>query len=78
MNRVGEGSGEKPPNPPDAGPDQLAQIDWNGPLSDIVSVPRVDLHSLVLDFSAVSFLDIAGVIGLKMVRLRFAVSAVNK
>ncbi|KAG7269664.1 LOW QUALITY PROTEIN: hypothetical protein CRUP_019053 [Coryphaenoides rupestris] len=41
------------------------QIDWNGPLPDNVSVPRVDLHSLVLDFSAVSFLDISGLKGLK-------------
>uniref|UniRef100_A0A8C3GBW6 Solute carrier family 26 member 3 n=1 Tax=Cyclopterus lumpus TaxID=8103 RepID=A0A8C3GBW6_CYCLU len=30
-----------------------------------VSVPRVDLHSLILDFSAVSFLDISALKGLK-------------
>lgn len=33
-----------------------------------ISVPRVDLHSLILDFSAVSFVDISAVKGLKMVQ----------
>lgn len=33
-----------------------------------ISVPRVDLHSLILDFSTVSFVDISGVKGLKMVQ----------
>lgn len=32
-----------------------------------ISIPRVDLHTLILDFSTVSFVDISGVKGLKMV-----------
>ncbi|KAG7269666.1 hypothetical protein CRUP_019055 [Coryphaenoides rupestris] len=66
--KVWDTSGEKPP---DYSTDPSAQIDWNGPLPNNISVPRVELHSLVLDFSTVSFLDIAGVIGLKTVWLRF-------
>uniref|UniRef100_A0A665UDX2 Solute carrier family 26 member 3 n=1 Tax=Echeneis naucrates TaxID=173247 RepID=A0A665UDX2_ECHNA len=34
-------------------------------------VPRVDLHSLILDFSAVSFLDISALKGLKMMLKEF-------
>ncbi|XP_042367710.1 chloride anion exchanger-like [Plectropomus leopardus] len=40
-------------------------IDWNGEIPLSISVPRVDLHSLILDFAAVSFLDISGLKGLK-------------
>uniref|UniRef100_A0A672FIV0 Solute carrier family 26 member 3 n=1 Tax=Salarias fasciatus TaxID=181472 RepID=A0A672FIV0_SALFA len=43
------------------------QIDWNAELPDGISVPRVNIHSLILDFSAVSFLDISALKGLKMV-----------
>lgn len=43
-------------------------VNWNAKLPDNTSVPRVDLHSLILDFSAVSFLDISAVKGLKMVQ----------
>uniref|UniRef100_A0A8C4NZN9 STAS domain-containing protein n=1 Tax=Dicentrarchus labrax TaxID=13489 RepID=A0A8C4NZN9_DICLA len=35
------------------------RMDWNAELPPNISVPRVDLHSLILDFSAVSFLDIS-------------------
>lgn len=35
------------------------QIDWNTDLPPNVIVPRVDIHSLILDFSAVSFLDVS-------------------
>uniref|UniRef100_A0A7N6BC56 STAS domain-containing protein n=1 Tax=Anabas testudineus TaxID=64144 RepID=A0A7N6BC56_ANATE len=35
------------------------QINWNADLPGNISVPRVDIHSLILDFSAVSFLDIS-------------------
>lgn len=35
-----------------------------------ISVPRVDLHSLILDFSTVSFVDISAVKGLKMVNIK--------
>ncbi|XP_054480717.1 solute carrier family 26 member 3 [Anoplopoma fimbria] len=41
------------------------QVDWRAELPLNVNVPRVDLHSLILDFSAVSFLDISAMKGLK-------------
>ncbi|XP_034382703.1 chloride anion exchanger-like [Cyclopterus lumpus] len=41
------------------------RMDWRAGLPADVSVPRVDLHSLILDFSAVSFLDISALKGLK-------------
>lgn len=44
------------------------QVDWNAKLPANISVPKVDVHSLILDFSAVSFLDISALKGLKMVR----------
>lgn len=44
------------------------RMNWNAELPANVSVPRVDLHSLILDFSAVSFLDISAMKGLKMVK----------
>lgn len=47
--------------------DLPARIDWNAMLPANITVPRVDLHSLVLDFAAVSFLDISGLSGLKTV-----------
>uniref|UniRef100_A0A8B9NTT8 Solute carrier family 26 member 3 n=1 Tax=Apteryx owenii TaxID=8824 RepID=A0A8B9NTT8_APTOW len=34
-------------------------IDWSTDLPPTISVPRVDIHSIVLDFSAVSFLDVS-------------------
>uniref|UniRef100_A0A671Y695 Solute carrier family 26 member 3 n=1 Tax=Sparus aurata TaxID=8175 RepID=A0A671Y695_SPAAU len=46
--------------------DLPVRIDWNGELPANIVVPRVDLHSLVLDFAAVSFLDISALKGLKM------------
>lgn len=46
-------------------------INWNADLPSEISVPRVDLHSMILDFSAVSFLDISGMNGLKMVKTIF-------
>ncbi|OXB60534.1 hypothetical protein ASZ78_007437 [Callipepla squamata] len=33
------------------------QINWDAELPPGITVPRVDIHSIVLDFSAVSFLD---------------------
>ncbi|XP_017296571.2 chloride anion exchanger isoform X2 [Kryptolebias marmoratus] len=41
-------------------------IEWNSQLPANITVPKVDIHSLVLDFSAVSFLDISALKGLKM------------
>ena len=45
------------------------QVNWNSELPANICVPRVDIHSLVLDFSAVSFLDISALKGLKAVSL---------
>lgn len=44
------------------------QMNWNGELPANISVPRVDIHSLILDFSTVSFLDISAMKGLKTVQ----------
>jgi len=44
------------------------RINWNADFPFKASVPRVDLHSLILDFSAVSFLDISALKGLKTVK----------
>ncbi|XP_055016010.1 chloride anion exchanger-like [Boleophthalmus pectinirostris] len=41
------------------------QVDWRGELPVNVNVPPVDLHSLVLDFATVSFLDVSALKGLK-------------
>uniref|UniRef100_A0A674E641 STAS domain-containing protein n=1 Tax=Salmo trutta TaxID=8032 RepID=A0A674E641_SALTR len=40
-------------------------VNWNSELPANIQVPRVDVHSLILDFSAVSFLDISALKGLK-------------
>ncbi|XP_072257743.1 chloride anion exchanger-like isoform X2 [Pyxicephalus adspersus] len=40
-------------------------IDWNADLPNNIKVPRIDLHSLIIDFGAVSFLDMSGMKGLK-------------
>lgn len=45
------------------------QIDWNADLPLNIMVPKIDLHSLILDFSAVSFLDVSSMRGLKRVIL---------
>lgn len=47
--------------------DLPVRIDWNADLPVNISIPKVDLHSLILDFAAVSFLDISGLKGLKTV-----------
>ena len=54
--------------------DLPVRIDWNGELPANIVVPRVDLHSLVLDFAAVSFLDISALNGLKMVSISLTVA----
>lgn len=43
-----------------------------------ISFPRVDVHSLILDFSTVSFVDISAVKGLKMVHQTFMTSRHGK
>ncbi|KAI3366982.1 hypothetical protein L3Q82_009616 [Scortum barcoo] len=45
--------------------DLPARIDWNAELPANIVVPKVDIHSLILDFAAVSFLDISALMGLK-------------
>ncbi|XP_023276179.1 chloride anion exchanger-like isoform X1 [Seriola lalandi dorsalis] len=47
------------------------RMDWKAELPANISVPRVELHSLILDFSAVSFLDVSALKGLKMVFKEF-------
>lgn len=51
--------------------DLPVRIDWNTELPINISIPKVDLHSLILDFAAVSFLDISALKGLKTVCLRY-------
>ncbi|KAG8439910.1 hypothetical protein GDO86_005903 [Hymenochirus boettgeri] len=46
-------------------------INWNGDLPNNITVPRVDIHSLILDFGAVSFLDMTGMKGLRAVLKEF-------
>lgn len=52
-------------------------IDWNADLPLGITVPRVSLHSLILDFSAVSFLDISSMRGLRTVICVFLVESSN-
>nr|XP_017517562.2 chloride anion exchanger isoform X1 [Manis javanica]XP_036866808.1 chloride anion exchanger isoform X1 [Manis javanica] len=47
------------------------QIDWNADLPVNIVVPKISLHSLILDFSAVSFLDISSMRGLKKILQEF-------
>ncbi|KAJ8261818.1 hypothetical protein GJAV_G00158770 [Gymnothorax javanicus] len=41
------------------------QVNWNARLPANICVPKVDIHSIILDFAAVSFLDISALKGLK-------------
>ncbi|XP_066522948.1 solute carrier family 26 member 3 [Hoplias malabaricus] len=45
--------------------DLPVQVNWKSELPANITVPPVDIHSLVLDFSAVSFIDISALNGLK-------------
>lgn len=47
--------------------DLPVQVNWKSELPANISAPPVNIHSLVLDFSAVSFLDISALKGLKTV-----------
>lgn len=47
------------------------QVNWDAELPANIQVPPVNIHSLILDFSAVSFLDISALKGLKAVRQLF-------
>ncbi|XP_053575153.1 chloride anion exchanger-like [Bombina bombina] len=46
-------------------------IDWNGNLPNNITVPKVDIYSLIIDFGAVSFLDISAMKGLKSILKEF-------
>lgn len=43
------------------------QVDWTAALPVDVTVPKVDIHSLVMDFTAVSFIDVMAAKCLKLV-----------
>nr|XP_033814758.1 chloride anion exchanger [Geotrypetes seraphini] len=47
------------------------EIDWNSDLPNNLSVPKIDIHSLILDFGAVSFLDISAMKGFKAILKEF-------
>ncbi|XP_072509153.1 chloride anion exchanger [Notamacropus eugenii] len=42
-------------------------IDWNSDLPFNIEVPKINLHSLILDFSSVSFVDSSSMRGLKSI-----------
>lgn len=48
------------------------QVDWNSELPVKVNIPKVPIHSLILDFGAVTFLDIVAVRSIKTVRAFFS------
>uniref|UniRef100_A0A3B4A1Q0 STAS domain-containing protein n=1 Tax=Periophthalmus magnuspinnatus TaxID=409849 RepID=A0A3B4A1Q0_9GOBI len=47
------------------------KVDWRSEMASDLGVPRVNLQSLLLDFSAVSFLDISALKGLKAIIKEF-------
>uniref|UniRef100_UPI00398F0B1B chloride anion exchanger-like n=1 Tax=Pristiophorus japonicus TaxID=55135 RepID=UPI00398F0B1B len=47
------------------------RIDWKSPLPASIPVPSVETHSIVLDFAAVSFLDVSAMKGLKSILKEF-------
>ncbi|XP_051775728.1 chloride anion exchanger-like isoform X6 [Erpetoichthys calabaricus] len=53
------------------------EINWNDDLPANIQVPRIYLHSIVLDFSSVSFLDISALKGLKALFKEFIRIDVN-
>ncbi|ELK01311.1 Pendrin [Pteropus alecto] len=53
------------------------QVDWNSEIPVKVNVPKVPIHSLVLDGGAVSFLDVVGVRSLRVIVKEFQRIDVN-
>ncbi|XP_036374299.1 solute carrier family 26 member 3 [Megalops cyprinoides] len=51
--------------------DLPVQVNWNAELPAGICVPKVDVHSIILDFAAVSFLDISALKGLKVALKEF-------
>ncbi|XP_077107053.1 pendrin-like [Ranitomeya variabilis] len=47
------------------------QVDWNSELPVKVSVPKVSIHSIILDFSQITFLDVVAVKVLKLIYKEF-------
>uniref|UniRef100_A0A4W4DS94 STAS domain-containing protein n=1 Tax=Electrophorus electricus TaxID=8005 RepID=A0A4W4DS94_ELEEL len=50
---------------------KLVKLDWTSVLPVNVNVPKVNIHSLVMDFSAVSFLDVMAAKSLKLILKEF-------
>ncbi|KAJ1161357.1 hypothetical protein NDU88_001844 [Pleurodeles waltl] len=46
-------------------------IDWNSDLPNSIVVPKIDVHSLILDFTSVSFMDLSGTKGIKSILKEF-------
>ncbi|XP_026778969.3 pendrin-like [Pangasianodon hypophthalmus] len=57
--------------------DVEVQVDWTSALPVNVTVPKVDIHSLVMDFTAVSFLDVMAAKSLKLIIKEFLRIGVN-
>lgn len=57
--------------------DLPTRIDWSADLPANIAVPRVDVHTVILDFAAVSFLDISALKGLKTVSWSFTAANVT-
>lgn len=47
--------------------DVEVQVDWTAELPINVNVPKVDIHSLVMDFTSVAFVDVMSAKSLKLV-----------
>ncbi|XP_072280219.1 pendrin-like [Pyxicephalus adspersus] len=47
------------------------QVDWNADLPVKVSVPKVSIHSIIFDFSQITFLDVVAVKVLKLIYKEF-------
>uniref|UniRef100_A0A8C1D277 Solute carrier family 26 member 3 n=1 Tax=Cyprinus carpio carpio TaxID=630221 RepID=A0A8C1D277_CYPCA len=56
---------------------EISDVNWNTELPANISVPPVNIHSLVLDFSAVSFLDISFIMRYKFLRIEVDVYIVS-
>lgn len=57
--------------------DVEVQVDWRAELPFDITVPKVNIHSLVMDFCAVSFLDVMSVKSLRLIIKEFLRIGVN-
>eukprot|EP00079_Xenopus_tropicalis_P034035 XP_017947806.1 PREDICTED: pendrin-like [Xenopus tropicalis] len=53
------------------------QVDWNSDLPVLNTVPKIFIHSIILDFGHVNFLDVVAVTSLKMILKDFRRIAVD-